>query len=248
MREAVINKQPMFCGIDVCKILGTRTDTISVILDEDEFIGPRDPNSIVVTDTTGRKQKTYWITEAGLYSLILRSRKPQAKLFKRWVTHEVLPIIRATGIYAPKDMTLEELETKNELLKRYREQNEKLQRSNLELSDENSYLKEVAAALEQCVDTDGLVVLTDAAYTLGIKRNAFFEKLRALGMLCKTRKVRGGFVNRPITKYLNMGYFKTKLTPWGPQTFMTQFGVMELARAIQVGRVGFRSEQRLAVS
>lgn len=89
---------PWFVAKDVCGVLGTRTDDIPKILDPDEFTKAQvTPN----TDTIGvppRPPMTI-INEPGLYSLILRSRKPQAKEFKRWVTHEVLPTIRKTGAY-----------------------------------------------------------------------------------------------------------------------------------------------------
>ena len=64
-------------------------------LDKDEV------DSIDLIDAMNRKQKTYVVSESGLYSLILGSRKPEAKEFKRWVTHEVLPQIRKTGGYIP---------------------------------------------------------------------------------------------------------------------------------------------------
>ena len=58
-------------------------------------------SSIEVTDAMNQKQCTNIIAESDLYSLILRSRKPKAKAFKRWVTHEVLPQIEKTGGYIP---------------------------------------------------------------------------------------------------------------------------------------------------
>lgn len=61
-------------------------------LDEDEF------SSTEVTDSLGRSQETYVVNEPGLYNLILGSRKQEAKRFKRWVTHEVLPSIRNHGM------------------------------------------------------------------------------------------------------------------------------------------------------
>lgn len=94
----IIGKQeaPWFVAVDVCRVLdiGNSRDAVSV-LDEDE----RD--SVGIADAIGRDRDTTIISEAGLYSLIFRSRKPQAKEFKRWVTHEVLPAIRRTGRYEP---------------------------------------------------------------------------------------------------------------------------------------------------
>ena len=80
--------------VDVCKVLGIVRGARTVErLDEDEI------RQAYITDTTGRKQQMYIINESGLYSVLLRSDKPEAKLFKRWVTHEVLPSIRRTGQY-----------------------------------------------------------------------------------------------------------------------------------------------------
>lgn len=85
---------PCFMAADTCTALGiTNIGNALAALDDDE------KGSIRITDgTPGNPNKAY-ITEAGLYSLVLRSRKPEAKTFKRWVTHEVLPAIRRTGGY-----------------------------------------------------------------------------------------------------------------------------------------------------
>lgn len=97
VRTVEIDGQIWFVANDVCEALsiGNTTDVINR-LDEDEF------DKIEVTDSTGRKQKTYAVNEPGLFNLILRSNKPEAKAFKRWVTHEVLPEIRKTGRYVSK--------------------------------------------------------------------------------------------------------------------------------------------------
>lgn len=92
----VVNRDgaPWWVAKDICDVLGLTDARKSVeLLDEDER------NIIPVMDALGRSQGTNIISEAGLYSLILRSRKPEAKRFKRWVTHDVLPAIRATGAY-----------------------------------------------------------------------------------------------------------------------------------------------------
>lgn len=79
---------------DVCAILGLGSiHKVAARLDEDER------NQIPVIDTIGRTQLTAAVNESGLYSVLLRSDKPEAKPFKRWVTHEVLPSIRRTGQY-----------------------------------------------------------------------------------------------------------------------------------------------------
>ena len=79
---------------DVCDVLGlTESHRVAARLDED------DRTQMTVTDSLGRNQDTTVINESGLYNIILLSRKPEAKKFKRWVTHEVLPAIRKHGGY-----------------------------------------------------------------------------------------------------------------------------------------------------
>ena len=85
-----------FVAADVCAALGLGNSRQAITrLDEDE-------RGVVSTDTPYGKQPMNAVNEPGLYSLVLSSRKPEAKRFKRWVTHEVLPAIRRTGRYAPQ--------------------------------------------------------------------------------------------------------------------------------------------------
>lgn len=87
--------QPWFVARDVCEALGIlQTGPALEKLDEDEV------TQIHLTDALGRPQKTYLISESGLYALILRSDKPAAKKFRKWVTAEVLPALRKDGFYA----------------------------------------------------------------------------------------------------------------------------------------------------
>lgn len=106
VRALMVDDEPWWVATDVCSALGLSDPRKSVgLLDEDER------NTVPVTDSLGRQQQTYIINESGLYSLILRSRKPEAKVFKRWITREVLPAIRKHGRYeaaatpAPKEIT-----------------------------------------------------------------------------------------------------------------------------------------------
>lgn len=94
VRVVVIDDQPWFAANDVCNILDIKNqrDAISG-LDDDE-------KGVATTDTLGGRQEINIINESGLYSLIFRSRKSEAKRFKKWVTSEVLPSIRKTGSYS----------------------------------------------------------------------------------------------------------------------------------------------------
>lgn len=92
VRTVVKDGEPWFVAKDVCTILDI-SDTRRAVerLDEDER------SLTPLTDSIGRSQPVYIVNEPGLYSLILGSRKPEAKQFKRWITHEVIPSIRKTG-------------------------------------------------------------------------------------------------------------------------------------------------------
>lgn len=86
--------EPWFVASDVCSALDLNNTSMAVCgLDDDE-------RAISNVETRGGTQAATIISESGLYSLVLRSRKPEAKQFKRWITHEVLPSIRKTGSYA----------------------------------------------------------------------------------------------------------------------------------------------------
>lgn len=96
--------------VDVCKVLGLSNSRVTASrLDSDEV------SQTYIVDARGRKQRTYIINESGLYSVLLRSDKPEAKPFKRWVTHEVLPSIRKTGQYiSPKSAQPEKPKAKEQ--------------------------------------------------------------------------------------------------------------------------------------
>jgi prophage antirepressor-like protein len=91
VRTAVVNDEPMFCLIDICKAFEIKNATdVAKRLDEDE---------LTRLNLGSRAGETNFITESGLYAVILRSDKPNAKKFRKWVTAEVLPSIRKTGSY-----------------------------------------------------------------------------------------------------------------------------------------------------
>ncbi len=100
VRVIDIDGKPWFVATDLCAVLGIANSRDALAsLDEDE-------KGVATTDTPGGVQPVAIVNEPGMYSLILRSRKPEAKTFKRWVTHEVLPEIRKTGAYRLADAQL----------------------------------------------------------------------------------------------------------------------------------------------
>lgn len=92
VRVVDVNGEPWFVARDVCDYLELDLASGARGLDDDE-------KGLHTMQTPGGQQEMSIVSEAGLYSLILRSRKPEAKAFKRWITHEVLPAIRKTGGY-----------------------------------------------------------------------------------------------------------------------------------------------------
>lgn len=95
VRTLIIDNQPYFVGKDVAEILGYERPTKAV----NDHVDPEDIDAVPIQDSIGRMQNTPIINESGLYSLILSSKLPTAKKFKRWVTSEVLPAIRQNGYY-----------------------------------------------------------------------------------------------------------------------------------------------------
>ena len=127
------NGDPWFVAKDVCAVLDIRNSRQATsYLDDDE-------KDVITNDTPSGDQEMTVVSEPGLYSLILRSRKPEAKAFKRWVTHEVLPSIRKTGAYVTPDISLEQI---GALAKRLIAQTENLIENNCQLREKNEYLEQ----------------------------------------------------------------------------------------------------------
>ena len=87
--------EPLFCLTDVCKVLGLKQRHVRERLDDGVV------STDTICDSLGRTQMANFVNEDGLYDVILDSRKPSARAFRKWVTSEVLPQIRRTGGYIP---------------------------------------------------------------------------------------------------------------------------------------------------
>lgn len=108
--------EPVFVAKDVCKALGLTNSRMALqALESDEKDG------VNLIDSIGRQQQTAVVTEAGLYKLIMRSDKPSAKGFQQWVTHDVLPAIRKTGVYIPEPAQAKIAAPKNRQERVYRD-------------------------------------------------------------------------------------------------------------------------------
>lgn len=100
VRTVEVEGKPYFVGKDVAEILGYERPTKAV----NDHVDAEDIDVVPIQDSIGRMQNTPVINESGLYSLILGSKLPTARKFKRWVTSEVLPTIRKHGMYATDEL------------------------------------------------------------------------------------------------------------------------------------------------
>lgn len=191
--------EPWFSGQDICCVLDTGTNHLREYLDADEITNIRTTDIV----QNGGKAPVF-ISELGLYKLIMRSRKPEAREFRRWVTHEVLPQIRRTGGYIHVDAGDDEktilaraLEITQRTLNR---QGETIRRQALELEE----WRPLALLGEAFVSTDGTMSVTDAAKhfrTLDqrMSRDMVYGLLRGAGYV-EARS------NAPTVKAIRPGY------------------------------------------
>lgn len=172
---------PWFVANDVCAILdiANSRDALSR-LDDDE-------KGVVSTYTLGGEQQQSSINESGLYSLVLSSRKPEAKRFKKWVTSDVLPTLRKTGSY-----TMQVPQTLPEALRLAADLAEKNEAQALQLEQQRPAVEFV----ERYVEARSSKAISDVAKIIGAKPKAFFEWLHNEGVIFK----RGGSW-MPYSKY-----------------------------------------------
>ena len=192
---------------DVCGILGIeKYRDAATRLDDDE----REP---VLVDTLGGRQEMIAVTESGLYSIILLSRKPEAKKFKRWVTHEVLPTIRKHGAYVTP-AKLEELmndpDSWIKVLTALKEERAAKERLQLEATEN----KPKVIFADAVSVSEGTILIGELAKILkgnGIEigQNRLFEKLRQDGYLIKRK---GTDYNAPTQRAMELGLFRVKET------------------------------------
>lgn len=155
--------EPWFVLKDCMSILdlGNPTETVKMF-DDDEF------STTEVIDSIGRRQQAYIISEPGLYRLVMRSRKPEAKEFQRWVTHEVLPSIRKHGAYMTQQ-TLDKALTSPDFL---------IQLAT-KLKEEQEKVKELepkAKALDDFTNVPDALLVRDAAKVLSNAGTPIKEK------------------------------------------------------------------------
>ncbi|PHE75178.1 phage antirepressor Ant [Bacillus wiedmannii] len=240
VRTVVKGEDVWFVAKDVCDVLEIVNATRSLSrLDEDEL------HSMKVTDSLGRPQDTNVINESGLYSLIMTSRKPQAKAFKRWVTSEVLPSIRKHGAYMT-DQVLEQAVTNPDfaigLLNKLKEEKEKLAAAQQQIVQQQP----LVTFAEACMQSDKSLKVSEVAklaakHNIKIGQRQLFAKLREWNLLFKRS-------TEPTQAAVEKGYFEiaqgVKQKPSGePFTWTTTY-VTPKGQAYIIDRLKKEQEQK----
>ena len=204
--------EPWFVAKDACDILGMSNPSMAVTaLDKDE-VAQIDPKDYLGSENRSN-QAVNIVSEPGLYKLIMRSRKPEAKEFQRWVTHEVLPQIRRTGGYIP----MSESDSDEDIMARAVLVAQKtIERKNQQLQAKDAQIKvlEPKARFEDAVAaSDGTCLVGELAKMLrqngmDIGQNRLFRLLQADGYLGKS----GSNRNVPTQRAMDLGLFRIKET------------------------------------
>ena len=201
--------EPWFVGKDVATILGYAKplNALATHIDEDDSLKQG------LTDNMGRMQETIFINESGLYSLVLSSKLPNAKKFKRWVTSEIIPSIRKHGAYMTPE-TLEKVllspDTLMQLAQNLKDEQEK--RKELETKIEQDKPKVLFADAVATAQTSILIgelakLLKQNGVDMG--QNRLFEWMRQNGYLIRRQ---GSDYNMPTQRAMEQGLFEIKET------------------------------------
>lgn len=200
VRIILQDNEPWFVAKDVCDCLEINNSRQALSrLDDDE------KNSVILNDGTAGNPEKSIVNEYGLYSLVLSSRKPEAKEFKRWITHDVLPNLRKYGTYS---MNIPR--TLPDALKAYASEIEAHNQTKALLEEQKP--KVIFADAVSTSDTDILIgdlakLLNQNGHNIG--QNRLFERLRKEGYLISRK---GNSYNSPTQKAMELGLFRIKET------------------------------------
>lgn len=193
VRTLLIDNIPYFVGKDVAEVLGYSNPQKALrdhVDEEDKKMGERNVTPSII-DNLGREQFPVYINESGLYSLVLSSKLPSAKQFKRWITSEVLPSLRKTGSYQMTPASY--IEALEALVASEKEK--EAQRKQLELQAPKVEFYDAVAGSKDAVDLGSVAKMLG-----GIGRNRLFEFLRQKAVLMNN--------NQPYQRYVDNGCFR----------------------------------------
>lgn len=194
VRTVLIDDEPYFVGKDVAEVLGYSNvrDALSKHVDEED-------KGVAFCDTLGGQQKMTTINESGLYSLIISSKLPTAKKFKRWVTSEVLPTIRKQGMYAT-----EELLNNPDLLIQVATKLKEERTGRLLAEQQVQELKPKATYYDLILQNKSLLSVSKISKDYGMSARTMNTKLHELGVQFKQ-----GDIWLLYAKYQDRGYTQT---------------------------------------
>ena len=206
VRVSELNNEPIFCLSDVCNILGLQGSAVLRRLSDDVI------SNHPIIDNLGRTQIANFVNEDGLYDVILDSRKPEAKAFRKWITGEVLPTIRKTGGY----MISKEEDTEADIMARallIAQSTMERQKQRIELLQNENELqkKELKASshkveyFDSVLQSSSVYVADQIAKELGITAITLNKKLVKMGILIR----RNGQLP-PTADYCGKGYTKSR--------------------------------------
>lgn len=196
--------EPWFVAVDICGALDIANSRDALTrIDEDE-------KGVALTDTLGGAQEVAVVNEPGLYSLVLGSRKSEARAFKRWITHDVIPAIRKTGMYATPatvEAMLANPDTMIQVLQAFKDERE--QRLALETrvvadAPKVAFADAVETSTDSCLVGQLAKIIRQNGYEIGANR--LFEYLRKEGYLCRA----GSNRNMPTQRSMEAGWFEVK--------------------------------------
>lgn len=205
VRTILVNNEPFFVGKDVAEVLGYSNTQKAILNHVDE-----EDKGVTKWDTLGGKQNMTIINESGLYSLILKSKLPNAKKFKRWVTSEVLPAIRKHGAYLTDEKAYDITHNPNSLADLLLQAGEQLKQKELvikELQPKALFAEAVETSKTSILVSELAKILKGNGIDIGQRR--LFDWLRANGYLIKRN---GSEWNMPTQKSMNLGLFEIKET------------------------------------
>lgn len=202
IRTAGTADNPMFCLADVCQAIGiANSRNVKNRLDEDDV-------RLVDTPTNGGTQQITFVTESGLYDVIIRSDSEQAKPFRKWVTKDVLPAIRKTGSYTARQMSRKELAQmiiqQEEEMEVLRLENKQKEEQLTEQKPKVVFADAIVGSKSSCLIGELEKIITQNGYEIGQNRLfAWMRENHYLGTI-------GEYYNIPCQKYLEQGLFELK--------------------------------------
>lgn len=205
VRILMRNNEPWFVAKDVCDCLEINNSRQALSrLDADE------KSSVILNDGTPGNPEKSVVNEYGLYSLVMSSRKPEAKEFRRWITHEVLPSIRMHGAYMTSDVLKQAIQSPDFLiqlasqLKTEQEARRHAELTIVQQAPKVLFADAVATSHTSILIGDLAKLLKQNGVDTGQKR--LFEQLRSDGYLIKS----GNSKNMPTQRSMEMGLFEVK--------------------------------------